>query len=207
MPQSVIMKKRVLSAEHFKNKPIDWWPHEKKVPDDDYVLSKLKGPRPLKIIEIGPGRGRLTFQLQKLGHEIYAVEINSDFIKYCKKKDTDNISFYQGNVKELPFKDNTFDFAVLVEVLMHLPQPLDALTELNRVLKPGGKFITMFLRKYSKSYFISTYLVVTNRYKHTLDYRFHSWFEVKRLLKKSNFKILDTRNEKSGIPYVYSKKI
>lgn len=201
--------KPILTPEHFQNKSIEWWPRE--VHDvlvgDEYLFSKLKGKESLKIIELGPGRGRLTFPLRDMGHHIHAVEINPGFIKYCKKKNnTKNIHFYHGDVKDLPFGNDIFDLAICVHVLMHLPYPEKTLEELNRVLKDDGKLILMFLRKYSLNYFILTGKILMNRYKHDLDYQFHSWSKINKFLRNANFKTIERYNTRRPGPYIYCKK-
>ena len=45
------------------------------------------------------------------------------------------------DITSIPVSDNTFDVIMCIEVFEHLPNPIDALVELNRVLKPGGKLI------------------------------------------------------------------
>ena len=47
--------------------------------------------------------------------------------------------FIKGSAYSLPFPDNTFDLIVCSEVLEHLHEYNDAVIEINRVLKPGGK--------------------------------------------------------------------
>jgi SAM-dependent methyltransferase len=42
---------------------------------------------------------------------------------------------------DVPFSDNTFDTVVSTEVLEHVPEPLRALKEMHRVLKPGGHLV------------------------------------------------------------------
>src|SRR3954462_15220300 len=45
----------------------------------------------------------------------------------------------QGNALELPFPDDSFDKIIAAEVLEHIPDDMSAMTELLRVLKPGGR--------------------------------------------------------------------
>lgn len=46
-----------------------------------------------------------------------------------------------GDVVNLPFKENTFDFVICLETLEHVKNPFRAMDEIYRVLKPSGKFI------------------------------------------------------------------
>jgi len=57
--------------------------------------------------------------------------------------DIGNVEFKQANIYELPFKDETFDSVIICFVLEHLHNPLQALTELKRVLKKGGTMVAI----------------------------------------------------------------
>jgi SAM-dependent methyltransferase len=50
-------------------------------------------------------------------------------------------SFHQGNATKLPLPDDSFDVVTCQTVLMHLAQPLDALGEMRRILRPGGLLV------------------------------------------------------------------
>lgn len=50
-------------------------------------------------------------------------------------------STYVCDLTNIPVEDCRFDFIICNQVLEHLPEPLDALSELRRVLKPGGRAI------------------------------------------------------------------
>jgi SAM-dependent methyltransferase len=47
--------------------------------------------------------------------------------------------FWDG--KEIPLKENSYDSAILIEVLEHVPEPQEVLDEISRVLKEGGKLL------------------------------------------------------------------
>ena len=59
---------------------------------------------------------------------------------YFKSISQAGTEFMKGSAYSLPFPDNTFDLIVCSEVLEHLHKYTDAIIEINRVLKPGGKF-------------------------------------------------------------------
>ena len=51
------------------------------------------------------------------------------------------ISFHQGDATKLPFTDDSFDIVTCQTLLMHLAQPLAALREMLRILRPGGLLV------------------------------------------------------------------
>jgi ubiquinone/menaquinone biosynthesis C-methylase UbiE len=61
-----------------------------------------------------------------------------DFLESISNKKT---NFISGSAYSLPFSDNTFDLVVCSEVLEHLHEYKDAIAEISRVMKPGGKFL------------------------------------------------------------------
>lgn len=53
----------------------------------------------------------------------------------------DLLTFVQGDATRIPLPDNSFDVVTCQTVLMHLAQPLDALREMLRILRPGGLLV------------------------------------------------------------------
>lgn len=200
--------KRIMTQEHFENKPISWWDKEKGLYEEEseFMIPLLKNMKPKKILEIGPGRGRLTFIVSKMGHEIHALEINRKFIKYCQEKHKQDVPyFYNGNAEMIPFKDGTFDVVYCMAVFMHFPHPEKVMKEVNRILKKDGSFIFTFLRKYTKGYFIHKISTISGLYKYDLDYRFDSWGYIKSLVRKSNFRYVRLYGDYSNRPCLVLK--
>ena len=79
----------------------------------------------------------MSLELHRLGFTVVATDINNNF----KAKEIDNsIEFLLCDLDKIfPFKDETFDYVVAVEVIEHLENPWNFLREINRVLKKGGK--------------------------------------------------------------------
>lgn len=91
-----------------------------------------------KILDVGCGVGQVVQRLIELGHEAYGVEISEPNI--AKAKEVSPLcQLYDGVT--LPFNDNTFDSAGALNVLEHVEQPETFITELVRVVKPGGRII------------------------------------------------------------------
>ena len=85
-------------------------------------------------IEIGVGTGRFSVPLGiKVG-----VEPARTMAEIARKR---GIHVYEAKAEHLPFQDNSFDFALMVTILCFLQNPLQALQEIKRILKPHGKII------------------------------------------------------------------
>ncbi len=107
-----------------------------------FLLPHLK--RGMRIIDCGSGKGSITISLAKAfaPGKVEGIELNPDEVKRAadtaKSEGVKNVRFQQGSVYELPFPDQTFDAAFAHTVLQHLAEPVKALKEMYRVLKPGG---------------------------------------------------------------------
>ena len=89
-----------------------------------------------KILEIGGGRGGLTALLYP-NSQITNLDSEADFANApCNKKN--NVSFICGDATSLPFAEEAFDAITMFDVLEHIPNDKQAISETLRVLKPGG---------------------------------------------------------------------
>lgn len=97
-------------------------------------LSVFEKEKRGKVLDIGCGNGDYAYNLNKMGFDVLAGDMDVDRFRY-----KDQIKFQKCNITEkLPFTDNSFDFVLLAEVIEHLRNPYDVIKELNRILKPGG---------------------------------------------------------------------
>jgi ubiquinone/menaquinone biosynthesis C-methylase UbiE len=72
------------------------------------------------------------------------LDLDGDWVRNASAeltKEIPTLSFKEGNAQSLPFADNTFDLTYCRFVLMHLSDPLRAITEMVRVTKPGGMVV------------------------------------------------------------------
>jgi len=74
---------------------------------------------------------------------VQAIDLNHDSLRLARtvieEKHRWNVGLTCGSVLAMPFGDDAFDFAGCVGVAHHTPEPVKAVAELARVLKPGGK--------------------------------------------------------------------
>jgi len=96
------------------------------------------------FLEVGCGPGFLTGAVATLIPQGRAVglDLSKSMMAVARTvvaPEHPNVSFEQGSAYELPFPDDSFDFVYSRLVYQHLAQPLTALAEARRVVKPGGK--------------------------------------------------------------------
>ena len=95
-------------------------------------------------MDFGCGPGTISVGLAEriAPGELYGVDMEESQIELARAAAAegghDNMQFHVGNAYDLPFDDNTFDVAHCHAVLMHIPDTQKALTEVRRVLRPGG---------------------------------------------------------------------
>jgi ubiquinone/menaquinone biosynthesis C-methylase UbiE len=103
------------------------------------------------VLEVAPGPGYFCIELAKLGdYRITGLDISHTFVEIASKKAAEagaRVDFRQGNASAMPFADNAFDFLLCRAAFKNFGQPVRALQEMCRVLKPGGRGLIIDLRK------------------------------------------------------------
>lgn len=97
----------------------------------DLFLSAGPGSR---VLNAGAGQGSFSTRLVERGFEVTSVDASAAAVEVLKHRVGGEVA--QADVTELPFDDETFDAAVLGEVLEHVPDDAGALREVARVLRP-----------------------------------------------------------------------
>ena len=94
-------------------------------------------------LDAGCGRGLYTRVLLKRAHKVTALEYSEDHIDALKRRlgHLPHLSLYAGSADNLPFDAKQFDLVVHCEVLEHIEDDKKVLSEIFRVLQPGGRLI------------------------------------------------------------------
>jgi SAM-dependent methyltransferase len=95
------------------------------------------------IVDVGCGEGITLEKLLKTfpGKNIRGVDAEAENIEICTAH---KLPVIAGDVYQLPFEDDIVDCILFSEVIEHLDQPERALSEIRRVLRPGGRVIIIF---------------------------------------------------------------
>jgi len=107
-------------------------------------------PPGAEILEIAPGPGFLSIELAKRGFHVRGVDISKSFVVIARKNaaaECVNVPFEQGNASALSLGDASVDFVVCRAAFKNFAEPVKALAEMRRVLKPGGMALVIDMRR------------------------------------------------------------
>lgn len=108
------------------------------------------GPAAGTVLEIAPGPGFLSIELAKRGLRVRAVDISKTFVEIAQRNaaaDGVEVRFERGNAAALPLDDASVDFVVCRAAFKNFAEPVKALAEMRRVLRPGGTALLIDLRR------------------------------------------------------------
>ncbi len=104
-----------------------------------------------RMLEIAPGPGYLSIQLARLGdYRVTGLDISQSFVEIARKNAARAgvaVDFRHGNASEMPFEDESFDFTICQAAFKNFTQPVKAIREMYRVLRPGGTAVIIDLRR------------------------------------------------------------
>lgn len=103
------------------------------------------------VLEVAPGPGYFAIELAKLGsYKITGLDISQTFVEIAHvnaAKENVTIEFRRGNASAMPFATESFDFVLCRAAFKNFSQPKQALDEIYRVLRRGGKALIIDLRR------------------------------------------------------------
>ena len=108
--------------------------------NDFIVATRLLQPSKAdRIVDLGAGGGWCSDLLQRLNRQSVAVDISLEMLRVSRERPTRApIKAVAGDVEHLPFVDSSFDKAVCLSAIHHVPDMGSALREIHRVLAPDG---------------------------------------------------------------------
>ncbi|MEM1913585.1 MAG: class I SAM-dependent methyltransferase [Thermofilaceae archaeon] len=115
-----------------------------------YHLSRVRAVcraiprRPNLLVDVGCDGGTMTEIVAKCSRAgtVVGIDIREESVEYARKTKR-GIEFYAADARNLPLRDGVADVVTMLEVLEHVPNPVEALREAHRVLKPGGLLVVL----------------------------------------------------------------
>jgi ubiquinone/menaquinone biosynthesis C-methylase UbiE len=101
-------------------------------------------------LEIAPGPGYLAIELARLGsYRVAGLDVSRTFVRMARENAARagvEVEFRHGDAAALPFADDRFEFIVCRAAFKNFSDPVGALCEMHRVLRPGGKALIIDMR-------------------------------------------------------------
>lgn len=101
--------------------------------------------QPLRILDVGTGTALIPLELcgRDVPVRVIAVDLAAHMLQLGQRNVIraglqSRIKLEQIDAKRLPYRDSSFDWVISNSIVHHIPEPLDALREMVRVLKPNG---------------------------------------------------------------------
>lgn len=130
---------QVQNAECYINEYLRMDQSERFVSQISNRYDLLKGK---KVLEVGSGLGNVLIKMRLYGINAIGIEPSEEFysiiVKRLEQHKLELSSIKKGYAENLPFDDFAFDFVHCLQVLEHVNDPEMVLSEINRVLRPGG---------------------------------------------------------------------
>jgi ubiquinone/menaquinone biosynthesis C-methylase UbiE len=95
------------------------------------------------VLDVACGPGILSAAIAKSARDVVAFDLTPQMLKKAAQRCAGlaNVSFREGNAAELPFADASFDAVVTRLSVHHFDRPGRVMSEIFRVLRPGGSFV------------------------------------------------------------------
>jgi ubiquinone/menaquinone biosynthesis C-methylase UbiE len=94
-----------------------------------------------RAVDAGCGTGALAIALAPLVREVVGVDVDEERIEAARRIAPTNASFVVGDAAALPFQRAGFEIAGCLRVLHHARRPELVVSELSRVVRPGGRIL------------------------------------------------------------------
>jgi len=140
------------------------------------ICRQVTDRRP-RILDVGCGTGANLLMLSKYG-DAEGVDVSEDALAFCRERGLEKVKLGAG--EELPYDDGTFDLVTALDVVEHMDDDLAGLSEMRRVLRPGGRVLL----------FVPTFMflwgVQDDVSNHRRRYRLS---ELRRVLEQAGFEV------------------
>jgi ubiquinone/menaquinone biosynthesis C-methylase UbiE len=179
-----------------------------------------KLPEGADVLEVAPGPGYLAVELARLGpYRVVGLDISNSFVQMAAEnaaKAGVQVKFRHGNASAMPFEPDSFDLVVCRAAFKNFSEPVEALNEMYRVLKPGGRAVVIDLRRDASLEAINAHvkgmglgwfnsLLTKWAFKHMLLKRAYSEEEFRQMAAQTPFKGCDIRRDLIGLEVSLAK--
>ncbi|WP_052852545.1 SAM-dependent methyltransferase [Streptomyces avicenniae] len=128
--------------------PGDTWPLERAEERfTELMIEKLRPAPGGRVLDVGCGMGTPALRLANAtGGEVTGITVSHEQVKRAGARAAaagldDRVSFRWADAAALPFEDDAFDAVWALESIIHMPDRVQVLREVARVIRPGGRVV------------------------------------------------------------------
>ena len=145
--QAALASRRTKSQEFFSSSAGQWDRMRDELFGERFHLAALAALADASwtVGDFGCGTGQVSAALAPFVARVIAVDASAAMLQAAKKRlqAFDNVELRRGELEALPIDEARVDAATLMLVLHHVPEPENALADIARVVKPGGRAIVV----------------------------------------------------------------
>ena len=155
--QTALADRRTRSQEFFSSSAGQWDRLRDELFGDRFHLAAMAGLADADWVvgDLGCGTGQVSAALAPFVAHVVAVDGSAAMLQAAWKRlhGHDNVDLRRGELEALPIDDARLDAATLMLVLHHIAEPSKALSEVTRVLKPGGRLIVVDMLPHDREHY------------------------------------------------------
>ena len=108
---------------------------------EDAAFAAIAEVEPRRVLDVGCGTGDIGVRVaEELGVEVVAVDLSTRMVQIARER---GLTATVADVQQLPFADGAFDCVLAAWLIYHVPDRARAISELARVLAPGGTLVAV----------------------------------------------------------------
>lgn len=180
-------------------------------------LLDMIGLRPgEQVIDIAAGSGALTFRIAasvEPGGSVFATDISDSMTdlarRFALERKISNVQFEQMDAEALEVKEGTYDVAICSLGLMYVPDPLQAIKEMHRVLKSGGRAVAAVWGQRNRCGWAEIFPIVERRVKSEvcpLFFQLGSGLSMQNTFQHAGFCSLETQRMSTQLHYTSAEE-
>ena len=145
-----------MDNESYYDEFADWYERDRhrgyhRMLDDLEVETVKRYGAGTDVLEAGCGTGLILHRTAEFARSAVGIDLSSGMLKRARERGLDVV---QGSITELPFADESFDLVYSFKVLAHIEDIKTAMSEMFRVLRPGGYVLAEFYNRRSMRYLV-----------------------------------------------------
>jgi len=103
------------------------------------------------VLDVGCGAGQTTREAARAGGQAVGVDVSAEMIESARERAEGDVEFVLADAQTHPFEPASFDVAISRCGLMFFTNPVAALTNIRRALRPGGRLVALVWQSYARN--------------------------------------------------------